>query len=1116
MLTSTRFAVGCLFLALLAFALTPFLSAQSANDGSVLGVVSDSTGAAIPGVTVTLRDIQKGSTLSAATDGAGNFEFQVVPAGEYALAASKGGFKQNVHAAFAVHASEHVRVDSVLAVGAITETVTVSEAPPVVNTTTANEGNTVTGEQVNTLPLTNRVFTQLVTLEPGVSAPLDVTPGFGSNSGVSFAVNGVRPDENNLLVDGVRNVDTFGGNAFVTPNLYAVSEFRVESNDYSATAGRSAGAQVNLITRSGTNRFHGDVFEFFRNDKLNAPFRESGGVKPENRYNDFGYDVGGPIKEGKLFFFWSQEWRRIIQSGGIHPLMTPTDAERAGDFSALLTPTCPGVDPVTIIDPDTPGSPAFPGNIIPSDRINHNASLLLDTYFPRPNLTGDPCSNYTSQDPDYTRFREEQLRIDAKLTDKLSLFGRFTQDSVLLYNPYGLFGENPYPQVGGSTQNFPIYNWSVHLSYAPTPTFFMEFTTGMYFGNDKSLANGPLSSRSRAPGLNIQEVFPLNEGNRIPTIFIGGGGGFSGIVEQWFFHNDAFSVPFQSANTWIRGRHTVRFGVDFTPEGKSELANPSNNNTNGSFNFDGSITGSGLSDMLLGTAINYTETALDPFGKYRWYNLEPYVEDQIKLKNVTLTAALRYQYYQPEYETHNNFGAFVPSLWGPNKAPTVNPDGTIVPGTGDLLNGIVVAGKNSPYGRALFPGHRNAFAPRLGVAWDPLGNGRTSVRAGYGIFYDRWGSYSQFGLASPPFNSSVSITNASLDNPGGTAGGLFPSGLNAPLAPWKYPSVQKWSLSVQREVFHDTMATIGYVGTHGTHLLGNIEVNQPAPSVAVAEGSIATDAARPFRGFSSIQGWANIFNSNYNSLQASLVHRLKHGLSFQASYTYSKTLTDNSGPNAYPSFPQDSHNIHGEYGPAVFDLTHILTFNYSWDLPFFKGRHGLTKTLLDGWQLSGITSFQSGQPLTAFFFGDPAGVGFFGKERPNQIANPFVAGPVPSNPDASCATTVSQGGRAADRVRTRDNWFNPCAFAQQDLGTFGNAHQGSMRGPRAQNWDLSLMKNFALRESTGLQFRAEAFNLFNHPNPATPDTAIDDGQSFSKIFGSLSPRILQFSLALKF
>jgi hypothetical protein len=318
--------------------------------------------------------------------------------------------------------------------------------------------------------------------------------------------------------------------------------------------------------------------------------------------------------------------------------------------------------------------------------------------------------------------------------------------------------------------------------------------------------------------------------------------------------------------------------------------------------------------------------------------------------------------------------------------------------------------------------------------------------------------------------------------------------------------VQKWSLSVQREVFRDTTATVGYVGTHGTHLLGNLDLNQPLPNSAVANGQIPTDTARPYQGFSSIQGWANIFNSNYNSLQATLLHRLKQGVSFQASYTYSKVLTDNSGPNAYPSFPQDTHNIHGEYGPADFDLTHILTFNYSWDLPFFKATHGLTKSILDGWQISGITTFQSGQPLTVIFFGDQAGVGFFGKDRPNQVANPFVSGSIAANP----------GCVGPAHVHTRDNWFNPCAFVVQAPGTFGNEHRAALRGPGLQNWDFSLMKNFALRENIGLQFRAEAFNIFNHPNFATPDTAIDDGANFSHVLGSLSPRIMQLSLALKF
>ena len=282
-----------------------FLAAQVANTGTVLGTVTDSSGAVAPGVAVTLRNTENGQAYKVQTDESGEFRFLTVPAGQYELTAEKAGFAKTVYSLFAVHAAEPARVDLVLKVGSTSEEVTVTEgAPPVVNTVTANEGNTITGEQVNTLPLTNRVFTQLMDLEPGVSKPVDVTPGFGSNSAVDFSVNGVRDDENNLLIDGVRNVDTFGGNAFVAPNLFAVSEVRIENNDYTATAGRSAGAQVNLISRSGTNKFHGDVFEFFRNDLFNSMNRFST-TNPENRYNDFGYDVGGPIKKDRIFFFWS-------------------------------------------------------------------------------------------------------------------------------------------------------------------------------------------------------------------------------------------------------------------------------------------------------------------------------------------------------------------------------------------------------------------------------------------------------------------------------------------------------------------------------------------------------------------------------------------------------------------------------------------------------------------------------------------------------------------------------------------------------------------------------------------------------------------------------------------
>jgi hypothetical protein len=1078
--------------------------AQVADAGTVLGTVTDSTGAMVPGVSITLRNPENNLTYKTATDQSGEFRFPTVPAGSYELTAERDGFRKVVHSAFAVHAAEPAHVNVVLQVGALSEQITVTEAPPVVNTVTANEGNTITGQQVNSLPLTNRVFTQLMSLEPGVSMPVVVDPGFGSNSSLNFSVNGVRDDENNLLIDGVRNADTFGGNAFVVPNLFAVSEVRIENNDYTATAGRSAGAQVNLVTRSGTNRFHGDVFEFFRNNIFNAEnyFSTS---SPEDRHNDFGYDVGGPIKKDRLFFFWSQEWRRIVVNSGPVITVAPTALEGQGNFSQSL---------IQPIDPTT-GLP-FLNNTIPQGRLDQNALLLLATYFPQPtpNYSLDNLYNFISQAPNFTRWREESMRIDAKLNDKWSLSGRYTQDTNLLNNPYGLFGENPFPYVGGSTQNFPMYNWAVHVTYAPRPTLFTEFSVGMYFANDKSLTNSPLSSKARAPGLTLQQVFPLDELNRIPTMYFGYP--YAGIVEQWYFHNDAFSIPFQSDTTWIRGRHTIRFGAVFTPEGKSELANPSNNNTNGSYTFLGELTGNPVADFLLNYASSYSETALDPFGKYRWYNLEPYIEDQVKLRrNLTLTAALRFEFYQPEHELHNMLGGFDPALYNLSDAPTVNPDGTIVPNTGNLLNGIIVAGHNtyagansSPYGQALFPSHKHVFAPRLGFSWDPFSNGKTAIRAGYGIFYDRWGSYSQFGAFNPPFNSSVNIFGTSLDNPGGTAGTLFASGLNTALAPWKYPSVQKWSLNIQREVAPDTSFSIGYVGTKGTHLLGFYDMNQGQPNVNVANGNISPDSVRPYQGFGQISAYATMFNSNYNALQVSLIHRLKNGVSFQASYTYSKTLTDNPGPNgtAYSStWPQDSYNIRSEYGPADFDHTHMLSFSYSWELPFFKHANAATKAFLGGWQVSGITVFQSGAPLTVTLPNDQAGVGSY-NQRPDQVGNPFQAGTIAANP--TCA--------APSQVHTMASWFNPCAFALNALGTFGNEGSGVLRGPYFQDWDMGLAKNFALRESVGLQFQLEAFNVFNHPSWGQPNLSWTNGSPLGVITSATSPRLVQLSLALKF
>jgi hypothetical protein len=1074
-------------------------TAQVRSTGTVVGTVRDESGAVVPGAEIQLSNLETGSVLGATTNDTGDYSFPVVPVGPYTLTVTKSGFKTYKQADFPVSAVQNVRVDVVLQIGAVSQEVSVTAAPPAVDTVTASQGNTVTGTQVNELPLDTRVFTQLVTLEPGVSSSISRTPGFGSNASIGFSLNGVRADENNVQVDGVRNLDTFGGNAFVTPNLHAVSEFRIENNSYSAATGRNAGAQVNLISRSGSNQFHGNAFEFFRNDVLNARNFFSPSV-PKNRYNDFGYDVGGAIKKDKYFFFWSEEWRRIIQESGTWLATVATPSQAGGVFQgvALTNPagatTPSGAPCVTVTGPSS-----NPTSTINPNCIDKNATLLLQNYFPSP-IPGfqEGPYNFVSSEPDSTRWREESIRLDANFADKLRAYARFIQDNVTLENPYGLFSSSaPLPNVGASTQFFPIYNYSAHVAYLPKPSLTSEFSWGLYWGTDKFLQNGPLSCRCRVPALNIPEIFPLNELDRIPTLNFSQG--YAGVNEQWFFHNYAFSMPIVNDNTWLRGRHTVKFGVAFTPEGKSELANPSNNNTNGSFYFTGQYTGNALADFLLGRAHQYTETALDEFGNYRWWNLEPYIEDQVKLRpNLTLTAGIRYEYYSPEHELKNIFGSFDPTLFNPSQAPTVDASGVITTPSGSYnpLNGVIVAGNNpmgankSPWGDNLFPSHHNAFAPRLGIVWDPRSNGKMSVRAGYGVFYDRWGSFTQFGGFNPPFNSSVDIFNTFLSNPAGTASSSapnFPPALDAALAPWKYPQVQKWSVSVQREVAANTTVEAAYVGTKGTHLLAPISLNQPFPNVDVANGTISPDSVRPYPGWSSITAWQTTFNSSYNALQISAVRRLQHGLAFQAAYTWSKTLTDASG--AWGT-PQDSRNIRAEKALAGSDLPQVLVFNYVWDVPFFHNRTGAAKVALDGWQLSGITTFQSGFPATVYLPSDNAGTGFSGTERPNLVGNPSGA-------------------------KTLTNWFNTSAFALPTMGTFGNAPNSVVRGPGTNNWDFGVAKLFPIREPLNLRFRAQFFNFFNHPSFSGIDAGYGD-LAFGQVNSALPGRAIQFSLELSF
>jgi hypothetical protein len=1091
--------------------------AQSQSTGNITGAVYDASGAVVPAARVTVTNTATQFAWTAETSAEGAYHVSFLPVGTYDVAAETLGFKRMVRKGITLSAAETARVDLTLEIGQTAQQVTVEANATPVATETADVGNTVTGTQTRELPLSTRQFIQMLTLEPGVNSNVSSQPGFGSLSTAAVSVNGLRQNQNNYLLDGSNNIDVYNGNNMVTPNLEALSEFRVSRASFSAETGRSAGATVNLITRSGTNQFHGSAFEYLRNDALNArnffaynqvdPVTGAelpGTARPENRYNNFGYTFGGPIKKDKLFFFWSQEWRRIIQSGGTSLTKAPTAEQRQGVF--------PGVTLTNPAGRTTPtGAPCITvtggTSMIDPSCIDHNSSLLVNTYFPSPNLgSGALGVNYSASNPDSTNTREELIRFDYKPTDKMAFFARYAQDQVSIASPFGLWRENAFPVVGASNEFEPLQNAALNFTYTFSPTVVNEFQYSFDHNLIRIFATSA-SSRTLAPGLDIPYFYPSNaqnnSNNRIPDLNFWQGG-YGGITLNWPFRNTYIYNKFTDNITWVHGRHSFRFGGLLTRQGKGE-DNCCTDNQNGNFAFDGHATGDALADMLMGNAYLYTETLNKPHQILHYYDFELYGQDSIKVRpNFTLNLGLRYSLFTAEYDSNGVLANFSNNLYSSANAPTFNPDGSLSPTNYNFLNGIYVASNavipsdlqgqvtKSPYGEKIYDPSKANFAPRLGFAWDLGGQHKTSVRGGYGIYYDRWAPYVLWMKNTPPFNYTSNIYYTPVSDPGGGTSAIYPLGISTIDPKFRVPYSQQWTLGVQHEILKDTLLDVAYVGTKGTHLLRTRDYNQGEPNIAVAEGILSPSPLRPYVGFTGMTMFEPSAISNYNALQVSLNRRFTHGVSFQAAYTWSKTITDADNDAAWP---QNSFNLSGERGLASYDRPQSFIFNYVWEIPFAKNLTGFQKALLDGWVLSGITSFQSGNAYTVTSGADRAGIGNW-NERADLVGNP------------SGAKTVAQ-------------YFNTAAFAMPALGTFGNSGVGIVRGPGTNNWDVSLGKNnkvpwFWGTEGGSLEFRAQFLNAWNHPSFDYINTALSAGASFGTVTGARDPRVMQFGLILRF
>jgi hypothetical protein len=1038
------------------------LSAQVINEGSFLGVVKDSSGSVVPGASV--RVVRNSTELrrQITTNGEGSYELLNMPIGDYRFEFEKDGFRKVVRTGISLSAGQSLRVDCELTVGSVTDSVTVNAQAAEVDPTTANVGNTVFASQVTELALSWRSFTDLAILEPGVlSNESQATTTTGQ---MTYSFNGGNQSSNNWMLDGGRNQDTYDGSNPTLVNMDAIAEVHIERNAYSAEFGRDEGAQINVIIRSGSNSFHGGLFEFLRNDKMDARNFFST-TKPEDKYNNFGGTVGGPIKKDKVFFFLSNEYRQI-EAGTVHTTTVPTSQQVAGIFTGGST----------IKDPLT-GQP-FPNNVIPTSRLDPNAVSYLQTFYPPPTPGYQQGAlNFTSAQPDFTHYRGALGKLDYNISPTLTLAGHFNIDNT----PYSTtFGTSSVPVVTAVYSIAIFKTASAALNWTIKPTLLNELTIAAYHGDFGEGMSGPCY-RANDPKLNIPRYYNTvtDASGLIPAVSLSG---YASLAMQMPQNITMYSFEARDRVSWVLGRHTVTFGGGIDRETKTQDQKSANNN--GSFSFNGSYTGNAVADMMLGDAYSYTEASAHILGTSQYNEPSLYVQDRFRvLPRLTLTYGVHWEYMQPERDYAGTMAFFDPSLFNFSQAAVVQSNGQIVAGTQNPNNGMVQVGKNAVYGYALTNASHDTFDPRGGFSYAVTKDNKTVLRGGFGTFHDRWVFYASTARTNPPLDQSISVYNTNFSHPTTGQFEYFPGTLTNFYSPWQIPYMEKWSLDVQRELPAGVLLDVGYVGTRGIHQIRSIDVNQPVASVAVASGQVSANAVRPYPGFAAINDYETNGNTRYNSLQVSLVKRFAHGLSIQSAYTYSKLMDDVTTP------PDSYAASQPNWGLAGSDRTHASISSVVWEVPFSAHLTGWEKRVFDGWGVSSISSFESGNPFSVGISSDRAGTGD-GSERAN------VLGPV-------------------QRLRTLSEWFTTSAFVLPALGTFGNSGRDIIRAPGIDNWDVCFFKKTQLREKVALQFRAEFYNLFNHAQFSGVGGTFGTS-TFGEVTSARNPRMSQLALRLLF
>jgi hypothetical protein len=1138
---------GLCLICVLLFSTATNLCAQKIT-ATLTGTVTDPSGAVVPNATVVVHDqLTNTDVRTVQTNLTGEYTATLLPVGDYTITVKASGFKDSVARDVSLHVGELRTLDVRVEPGTVTQTVMVEASAAPIQTSTPEQSGTITGTQVTELELNNRNFEQLVTLQPGVANGLGATVGFGGISNTdSVSVNGARDSANNWMVDGSDINDT-GSNVTLlnVPSVDALAEFKLERSTYDAQYGRSGGGQVNVVTKSGTSQFHGVAYEFARNTLMNADdfFNNAvNGTTPVYHYNDFGYTFGGPIyipghyntDKSKTFFFWSEEFRRT-STPGTNILYIPLPQELSGNFQGLANADG---SPVTL-NPASAPTGCISNNTISPSCFSHNATVYLQNVYSKftPNVLLPPTnglnqlvSELVIPESTTDNTRQEILRLDQKITDKITAFGRYMQDKVPTTEPGGLFAGSGLPGISSTATNAPGRNIVAHVTMSLSPRIVNEAAFNYTWGAINSVITGVLDNSSFLGALN-ESSFPYRDPyGRVPGVTISGLTGVGVPVAPYFERNIDKQV--YDNLTLIRGNHSIRTGATLQYLRKSENAvNP----TNGDFTFSPVYNQPAFANFLLGDATGFSQENRDIIPDLYMPDVEAYVQDDWKIRpNLTVNVGVRYAFLPTPTDRHMILDNFDPALYNPANAPAIDPvSGNFVPGQalnpGNYANGIIVAQNAcnpsnyfaplpasggavcSPYGNHIAPNY-NKFAPRIGFAWDPFKTGKTAIRGGYGIYYDRTlnGIFEQNSFENPPFvgtaDSSPAAPLDSFDNAlQGSFIPLAPASFHSTGTPnFKVPYSQQWSFGVQREIAPNTLLEVSYVGSKGTHLLGIFDPEEVPLSVREANPTVHVNAIRPYLGYNASSAIGTEFNSNYNSLQVALNHRLSHGLNLGVAYTWAQTLTDN--PSDRSDAPYNTYNFAMDYGPASFAVGNTFVVNYVYELPWYHSQQGLVGHFLGGWEVSGITRFQQGFPTTIYQYFDPFDSVFL--TGPNTYLwgiGTDLGGPVTARPDR--VGMAANPGTVAEYINTSN--------FQDAVGHFGSSGRGVVLGPGLNNWDIAAIKNIKIREQVKLQFRAEFFNAFNHVSFNSLDNFTDD-TTFGQLLGDYEPRTIQLGLKLSF